>query len=114
MIGRVNYALSMRRHKRQKSRFQCEGKCTKVGIARLTATSGRTLRRPNRKVPTTVSWHRGRACRSRRIGRQVKTNAIRDWLVIEYHLTHFSVHVFPAMCADSKDHAPMTIGLLTP
>src|SRR6476619_3960438 len=40
MIGRVNYALSMRRHKRQKSRFQCDGKCTKVGIARLTATSG--------------------------------------------------------------------------
>ena len=31
MIGRGNYALSMRRHKRQKSRFQCDGKCTKVG-----------------------------------------------------------------------------------
>src|SRR3954451_25095716 len=74
MIGRGNYALSFRRHKRQKSRFQCDGKCTKVGIARLTATSGRTLLRPNRKVPTTVSWHLGRACRSRRIGRQVRTN----------------------------------------
>src|SRR6476660_7852701 len=114
MIGRVNYALSMRRHKRQKSRFQCEGKCTTVGIARLTATSGRTLRRPNRKVPTTVSWHRGRACRSRRIGRQVRTNASRDWLQVEHHPTHLSGHVCPAMSADSKDHAPMTMGHLTP
>src|ERR1700750_2303857 len=38
MIGRGNYALSMRLHKRQKSRFQCDGKCTKVAIARLDPT----------------------------------------------------------------------------
>src|SRR3954466_13748789 len=114
MIGRGNYALSFRRHKRQKSRFQCDGKCTKVGIARLTATSGRTLLRPSRKVPTTVSWHLGRACRSRRIGRQVRTNASRDWLEVEHRPTHLSGHVFPAMSGDCKDHALMTIGHLTP
>src|SRR6185369_9884590 len=102
MIGRVNYALSMRRHKRQKSRFQCDGKCTKVGIAYLAATSGRMLHDPAEKVPTTVSWHRGRACRSRRIGREVRTNASRDWLEVEHHPAHLSGHVFQRCLATPR------------
>src|SRR3954453_16934835 len=56
----------------------------------------------------------GRAYRSRRIGRQVRTNASRDWLEVEHRPTHLSGHVFPAMSGGCKDHALMTIGHLTP
>src|SRR4051812_43714062 len=103
MIGRVNYALSMRRHKRQKA-----GSNATVNVRKSESrASGPHAASSNRKVPTTVLWHRGPACRR---WPPSQTNASRDWPEVEHHPAHLASHVFPAMSGDSKDRAPMTIG----
>jgi chemotaxis protein CheC len=113
MIGRINYALSMRRHKRQKSRFQCDGKCTKVGVVRLsvpqaarvdpTESSNNRLVTPGKCVPIVDV-----------LAAQSGTNSSRDRHEVEHRAPPLSGHVFSAMCGVARDHVPMTIGHLTP